>query len=146
MLDLEALIGELASTERGLCTIVFCLDLAHLDEHSLNDTVHFRLPVANEFLSTLELFAKGKEVVTCFRCNVMEELNDDLRFYAVHVKVELCELARGMVDSLTVYISLGLLIVRVRGTVEESMVVEGIATELLEASNVLVLVEEDERA
>ena len=117
VLDLEGFIRELGSTQRCLHILLFGLDLAHLNEHTFNDAVDLRLSVTDQFISPFELLAESQEVVACFRRHCVEKFDYNLLVNAIHVEVELGEFRGGVVNALSVDITLCLDVVIVGGVV-----------------------------
>ena len=92
MLDLERFVVELLAGFSGLQLLVLGLDLAHLNEHSLDDAVDFRASVTDRIvLSAFDQTAQIQKVVAGQRSNSMEKFDNDLRIRAVNVEVDLCE-------------------------------------------------------
>ena len=147
MLDLEGFIVEFGTSLSALQLIVLGSDLAHLNEHSLDDAVDFRAGVTDcVVLPALSRRAQMQKVIASQRSDSMEKFDNDLRIRAVDVEVDLGELRVRAVNTFPVNISLLLFVIILGGIVEEGVIVQRISSEFLAAADILVAVGEDERA
>jgi len=111
MLDLEGFVGEFSARNSCFSILVFRFNLAHLNEHTFDDSVHFRLRETDLFISAFELLAKSKEVFTRFWSYSVEEFDDYRVLYAIHVEVELGEFRGRVVNLFSVDFTLNPLVV-----------------------------------
>lgn len=139
VLHVEALIRELSTVEgcEGFSTLD--LDLAHLDEHALDDAVDFGLSVTDKFsLFVFQLTAEGDKVGTSSGSDLVEELDDYLRVNAVDGEHELSVLlVSGVVNLVTVVVSSDLGVFFEGTVIEVIEIVQGVAEELFVRAKVL---------
>lgn len=79
MLDLERFVVEFCARFSALQLVVLGSDLAHLNEHSLDDAVDFGAGVTDRIvLSALSRRAEVQKVIAGQRSNSMEKFDNDL--------------------------------------------------------------------
>lgn len=92
MLDLERFVVEFKARFSALLLVALGTDLAHLNEHSLDDAVDFGAGVSDRLILSFRRSAEVQKVIAGLRSNSMEKFDNDFGIGSVNVEFDLCEL------------------------------------------------------